>query len=511
MLPPDLDIRGGLPKWHALGHNPECIIRWGMDFMQYIGRMEGEGPERVWAHFNEHSGSTSEQGPGHRTDTLNNIAGNWNYEKMIRMSRALPTKFKDARKMRIREKERHEALTASLPPERIKEWELVSLDPVQDSKKRWTSPFADPVLKGGLHETIQEERQKESVTTRAAGRRPGATRWLSEGIELEHSIHKYNEEVKEAPNPTPRQANALNSKRMAIEDRIHEFEKKRPLYMLDLEEPDCPRVLTIIEEDGEEKTIDLMMPSSYTPETLANASLASLAELEKRLRRGTCIDASASVKRGLGVKAAAINFKNSSVRGQVATTRSETVIRGHQAKILKAQWRYLNSRDALLRLGMTDSDREQYLDLKHEDLKPLRTYYEEYARTTGHGTTSMSWIWHSSAVPNSSDWEVNALKTEWFRSRERFKRWNEQLVFLKREMVMTIRSFQKYQELWDWRSKNGPSTPGMQVYARRKSRFFGELAQRMFHASRDHLYDDIVQFQWCDDWLNAHVSDNQLV
>lgn len=84
-LPPDFDFIGAIPKWHLLGHDQACYVRWSLDHMQHVGRMEGEGPERVWAHLNEHSGSTSEQRPGARTDTLNNVAYEWNFEKMVRM------------------------------------------------------------------------------------------------------------------------------------------------------------------------------------------------------------------------------------------------------------------------------------------------------------------------------------------------------------------------------------------------------------------------------------------
>lgn len=57
-----------------------------------------------------------------------------------------------------------------------------------------------------------------------------------------------------------------------------------------------------------------------------------------------------------------------------------------------------------------------------------------------------------------------AEKTEWSRSRERYKRWEEELVLLKRKMVMTICSFLKYQELWEWKASRLEIMPGMQAY-----------------------------------------------
>ncbi|QRW09570.1 hypothetical protein RhiLY_08569 [Ceratobasidium sp. AG-Ba] len=331
--PENLDIRGALPKWHALGHDPQCVIRWSIEYMQHVGRLEGEGPERVWAHFNEHLGSTSEQGPGHRTETLDNIAVQFTFEKIIRMEISLPARFKDGKKMLIRERKNHEGSTASIPADTLQEWELESIEPCKLPNGRWHSVFADPILKalraGGFQETLQDERKKESSTTRVQG-----------NVQERLDGHQYNEDSKAHSKPTPRQANSLDSKRLALEERIQTFQNRCSFYMHGLDEPDRPRVQKIVEEDGEEKNVDLGLPSSFSPETLASAGLSSLSDLEKRLRRGTCVDALQSVKRVLGVRSATVNFKNANIRGQVATTRSQAVIKGHNAKILKAQWRY---------------------------------------------------------------------------------------------------------------------------------------------------------------------------
>lgn len=84
-IPEDLDLVGAIPKWHLIGHERDCFVRWSLDHMQHVGRMEGEGPERFWAMFNQMSGSTSEQSPGVRTDNQNNIIRAWNEEKAFGM------------------------------------------------------------------------------------------------------------------------------------------------------------------------------------------------------------------------------------------------------------------------------------------------------------------------------------------------------------------------------------------------------------------------------------------
>ncbi|KAG8689881.1 hypothetical protein FRC08_010751 [Ceratobasidium sp. 394] len=381
-LPDDLDLEGAVPKWHLLGHIRVCWIRWSLDHMQYVGRMEGEGPERVWSHFNEHSGSTSEQGPGQRTDSLNNIACDWNFSKAVEMHRILSARFRDAKKARNKALKDHEDLTASLPRKSIVKWEKMSIKPVDEHNDgNWTSPLMDPVLKGGFHKTIQQERENETKSLRT-GKRNRAVRWIVEGIELEHSIKKLKDEEKElGSKPSPRQANTINSKRLVLRDRVEAFLEKRPLYMPDIDEPDCPRLLEFIGEDGEwTDAIDLGLPSSYAESTLADAGLSAHAELERKLRRGMCKDSLESAKRLLGGKAVAIKYKDNQLSGQIAVTRAESTIQAHTAKILKASWRYTNSCDALLQLGPTENDLAIYKELKKEDLKPLKSYFEDYAQ-----------------------------------------------------------------------------------------------------------------------------------
>ncbi|KAJ1299543.1 hypothetical protein OPQ81_011101 [Rhizoctonia solani] len=271
-IPKDLDLVAAVPKWHLVGHEREFYVRWSLNHMQHVGRIDGEGPERFWSHINQHSGSTSEQSPAVRTDTVNNIIRNWNEDKGFNMHKSIPTQYKRAKKMLAQQKEAFEDLTEHLPAAEIKRWEEEPIQPVQGPDKKWTSPFMDPIFDGGFYETVKGERQKEVPTSRVAGRRPGATKWLSDGIEIEHSIRNFNEEAKELGNaPAPQRANTLNAKRLALRDRIEAHRKRRELYMDGVEEPDRPRVLVFFEEDAEEETFDLAMPSSYSHDMIETA------------------------------------------------------------------------------------------------------------------------------------------------------------------------------------------------------------------------------------------------
>jgi hypothetical protein len=47
-LPEGLDLVGAIPKWHIVGHEQSCYIRYSLNHTQYVGRLEGEGYEWAW-------------------------------------------------------------------------------------------------------------------------------------------------------------------------------------------------------------------------------------------------------------------------------------------------------------------------------------------------------------------------------------------------------------------------------------------------------------------------------
>lgn len=88
-LPTGLQLTGRIPKFHLQGHENVCWIRYSLNNMKHVGRIEGEGAEPAWAYLNKTSGSTSEKSPGARWDSINQIMGDWNYDKTIRMGESI--------------------------------------------------------------------------------------------------------------------------------------------------------------------------------------------------------------------------------------------------------------------------------------------------------------------------------------------------------------------------------------------------------------------------------------
>jgi hypothetical protein len=161
--------------------------------------------------------------------------------------------------------------------------------------------------------------------------------------------------------------------------------------MADCPEPDHPDVQREVDADPE--NAELGLPSSYRPESLQEAGLSKLAELEADLRRALCNDTLENVRELLGAKALSIKFKNENLRGEKRTTRAEEGLAVHTEKIYKAQWRYNNSREALIRLGATDKDLEIYRRLNRSDLRYLNDYISTDSVSLGQGHVTLPWLW----------------------------------------------------------------------------------------------------------------------
>ena len=59
-----------IPKFHLPAHIMACQTTFSFNFNRFVGRTDGEAPERGWAQINPVATSTAEMGPGHRRDTL---------------------------------------------------------------------------------------------------------------------------------------------------------------------------------------------------------------------------------------------------------------------------------------------------------------------------------------------------------------------------------------------------------------------------------------------------------
>src|SRR5277367_6749414 len=71
-----------VPKFHLPAHRTACHSTFSFNLTPYVGRTDGEAPERGWSNTNALSSSTKEMGPGSRRDTLDDHFGDMNWKKV---------------------------------------------------------------------------------------------------------------------------------------------------------------------------------------------------------------------------------------------------------------------------------------------------------------------------------------------------------------------------------------------------------------------------------------------
>jgi hypothetical protein len=74
-----------VPKFHLPAHVMKCQTAFSFNFNRGVGRTEGESLERGWSDANNAAGSTSEMGPGHRRDVMDDHFGDSNWKKTMKM------------------------------------------------------------------------------------------------------------------------------------------------------------------------------------------------------------------------------------------------------------------------------------------------------------------------------------------------------------------------------------------------------------------------------------------
>jgi hypothetical protein len=77
-----------IPKLHALSHNPPCPTDYSFNYLEGVGRTDGEGIERVHSMSGPLCASTKQMGPGYRHDNMDAHWLFWNWQKIVGMGKS---------------------------------------------------------------------------------------------------------------------------------------------------------------------------------------------------------------------------------------------------------------------------------------------------------------------------------------------------------------------------------------------------------------------------------------
>ncbi|KAF8593703.1 hypothetical protein BDV93DRAFT_416511, partial [Ceratobasidium sp. AG-I] len=113
------------------------------------------------------------------------------------------------------------------------------------------------------------------------------------------------------------------------------------------------------------------------------------------------------------------------------------------------------SRKYLLRLGASDQERKRFQELRADDIQGLVQLLNR-KRELGQTNAALPWFWKVSFTDGEGftpdeQYQEN-IKVEWFLARERYRRWDEEILWLKREVASTVLTFKHHQRNWNRRA-----------------------------------------------------------
>jgi hypothetical protein len=144
-----------IPKFHLPAHIMACQTIFSFNFNCHVGRTDREAPKCGWSQVNAVATSTTEMGPGHRRDTLDDHFGDINWRKTTLMGMlslvspvisterttavSLLRKIKEAVAESNDHKFLHHQFVLGLPADSVRRWEEQLAEWEEDHSKQ--NPF----------------------------------------------------------------------------------------------------------------------------------------------------------------------------------------------------------------------------------------------------------------------------------------------------------------------------------------------------------------------------------
>ncbi|KAG8706551.1 hypothetical protein FRC08_000988 [Ceratobasidium sp. 394] len=454
-------VFGGVGKYHITGHTDSCYAQYSPNNMQGVGRLDAEGCERAWADLNQAARSSSEKGPGFRIDSLNHCMQDWNWRKITGMVSLLLTKYTEAVVMAAEQESQWREFHDSLDNALTSKWADMPITPYKDKGgKTWTSVFlSKQAAATSITRKLLELNKLEQKELQQQNSEPGITlaAWIAEGLEIESQQQQLVRDLKACgSNMTDRQALDFFNHRSALSSRIIR-NRQSAAFFLDIILSVSHNSESLAEEtDGQPEKATLYLPSQLGKSLSLTERSIRAKGTEYKIRRVACLRGIHRLKVAAIQKKNAIMGKQQRARGEIHNTRAQGVIDRIAQRVDLACWEYTNSWRAMKVLGVDDMDAKLFRPIEKADISKLSRFLGGN-RELGEGYKEAPWFWSvpvgdSEAEPMSVEQEVNeANRVEWFRGRERYKRWQEEESLLRREIASVILDFNSRAD--DWRNK----------------------------------------------------------
>ncbi|KAJ6527489.1 hypothetical protein B0H19DRAFT_969948 [Mycena capillaripes] len=471
-----------VPKFHLPAHIELCNILFSFNLTPFVGRTDGEAPERGWADANRLANSTSISGPGAHRDTLDIHFQYWNWKKTVGLGTTLLERVQKNVPLMLEAQAAWVDIEVSFEPSVIKTWTAMAVAWEANPKK--PNPFQSTLTHEGLRE-VRRNQAVEAAEDVANLRVRGdmhETEMLSMGLQLE------------GEQCGKRRIERETKLRRKIDTWMTVQQLFIPEVTLLREEEDAARkrvAATQAVPGMRAQDMQLWLPSAIGKRVRCDETLLTY---EYDLRKGQVFEALDGMRGLLLVRTREYLYKDDQIHGVKAKGRAATRIKGIQARLDLAADEYRAGYAALVSLGSVLKKVEWKTHLKVLKAGDAAARQEQQRAEE---RMPLSWIWIAQAGDgNQKDVVHNEFfRIEWAKARAKSMRFSEEIDLLEEEMARTLR-FMRWCARW-WMGLVGlraavqdeASREGHAAYARKQSTYMSGIADRF-----QEMWKDVAQY-----------------
>ncbi|KAG1844998.1 hypothetical protein F4604DRAFT_1595844, partial [Suillus subluteus] len=522
---PELEIIPGIGLWHVHGHQDSCYVRYASNFINGTARIDSELMETLWVLLNVISPSARGMATPHRKECLDYQMNDCNFMKMIRMSKALCRKFRQAVKGVADSKVAFEKLDQTANANQVREWEEQEKLAQQ---RRTTDPKAMDIYEADGKTALtrkQQELQLLEVSSRRPGpaRRRGAATWLADGLSIEEAQVTLQMDVRKLNrHSTQNQRLEIGRCRERMQGDIDHWVELAVTFIGDaLCDGDIQVMedeLLILEEDSDDDMADqftsfepekvvIPMPSNLGAGRCAELGAEDLIHQELVLRQGQANDALHNIRVHLADKAVIFRKTVRMAKSQAMSTRAWALVHSVDRTVSIQASIYSKCWSQLCKLGTDNNLLERYRPFAKEHLKVSTAVADPNAR--GQRNNTLAWFWSMDVAGDSdgSDWLNEFYRVHWLRAKALRDRWEEEMLLVQHEMNWTCNFFVHKADQWICLGILGEDTEkvGHVAYAAQQCKMYQHLyedARAAFKTVKAYISFKVH----CDSYVVAYYS-----
>ncbi|KAJ7828326.1 hypothetical protein B0H13DRAFT_2373260 [Mycena leptocephala] len=488
-------MRWGVPALHVQGHQDSCIYMFGTAYLSCIGHFHGKTAEQYWPEANQLGPHVRQMNNGHRQDTMIDHQNDWNYQKLADLGPTLAAELAVG-KRKFLEKLSHFRGLSAAAGELVEKWKLADRTPRKAGKDvvsvyRHNTSKVLSQLAIYQHMLAQDDTLAGSMVPKNR-----VARFLNEALMIQEDQRKIIRTVKEAKEQD------LQS---LLEARLGPWRRVQREVMPTIGDKVAAQSRMSPPRQIEDEI--LYLPSDLTA--------AERRELE--LREGQAFDALRATRTIVKAIRALSDRKEKHDRKQKQNSRAGNHIRDALCRRDFRMAIYELARQALISLDHLSAGPDSAFPplsvagtfmksvVKKRQLGDSRSTMGDSSlwevdpqtcqtlqqpqwlyRLRNHRATETSqkaeerkegWLWRDlgrmgKLTDEEMDaWSQEADRVQWFRAEAEVQRWQEHVEMRLAELLRTIRSFRKWDEVWLSLAEQ-QEKPGHAEYAKQKAHIY---------------------------------------